>query len=226
MFETVLEYCPERLTKVLLLESLSEYDSALKAVKGIERVGRYRLDEEAEGLNHQGVLFRTSQAPEVELKTFLKREPQLLLVLDEVVDPQNLGSILRVAEASGVDAVIATERRTAPLTPAARKASAGASEIVPLIRVANLQRTFDELKKLGYWTVGTTLREGAEELFQFKYPEKVVLVLGSEGEGMRELTTKECDFLVSLPMFGKLDSLNVSQAAAVFLFEYRRQVRR
>jgi len=213
------------LRRLYLLQGLVEYDSRLRELGSLEihRVSRAKLDELVPGLHHQGVVFELAPLAEVPLGELLDREPELLLILDEVVDPQNFGSLLRVAEAAGAGGVITTERRSAPLSGAARKASAGASELVTVVRVTNLQRTFDELKQRGYWTVGTA-GEAAESLVKFEFPKRCAIVLGSEGEGMRELTRRQCDFLVSLPLYGKLDSLNVAQAAAVFLFEYRRQV--
>lgn len=181
------------------------------------------LDDLSRQSNHQGVVFSVLKAQDISLEQLLRLNPSLLLILDEIVDPQNLGSLLRVAEVTGATGVIITDRRSAPLSPAARRASAGASELLPLVRVTNLRRTLDLLKQKGFWTVGTSLQEGSKEIYDFTFPEKCALVLGSEGSGLRELTARECDFLIKIPMLGKIDSLNVSQAGAVCLFEYNRQ---
>jgi 23S rRNA (guanosine2251-2'-O)-methyltransferase len=222
VFETVLRFAPERILEVFLLETLKDYDSELSGVK-VVRLRRAELDDLAQGLPHQGVIFRLKPLESWSLDAVLEQEPSLLLVLDEVADPQNLGSLVRVAEVAGAGAVMVTERRSAPLSPAFRRASVGASELVPIVTVGNLQRDLEKLKQHGYWIVGTSL-EGSSSLFEFEFPEKTALILGSEGEGMRRLTAELCDYLIQLPMFGKIDSLNVAQAGAVFLFEYRRQI--
>ncbi len=149
-------------------------------------------------------------------------EAPLLLVLDGVTDPHNLGACLRTAEAAGVHAVIVPRDRAAGLTPAARKASAGASEILPLVQVTNLARTLRALKERGIWLYGTSDRAESDIYAQdLKGP--LALVMGSEGEGLRRLTMETCDFLVSIPLHGAMESLNVSVATGVCLFEIRRQ---
>ena len=223
----MLSESPERIEELYLLTGLQEYDSKLTKLKcSVSRVERSVLDDLSRQSNHQGVVYSVKKAPDVSIEQLLKRNPSLLLILDEIVDPQNLGSLLRVAEVTGARGVIITERRSAPLSPAARRASAGASEILPLVRVTNLRRTLDILKEKGFWTVGTSLQEGSREIYDFSFPEKTALVLGSEGSGLRALTASECDFLIKIPMLGKIDSLNVSQAGAVCLFEYNRQQRK
>lgn len=222
VFETVLGNAPERIVEAFMLETLKDYDGQLGSIK-VSRVGRKELDDLACGLPHQGVAFRLVHLEPLELDTLLKRGPELLLVLDEVTDPQNLGSLVRLAEVSGAGGVLITERRTAPLSAAFRRASVGASELVPLVRVGNLQRDLEKLKSAGFWIVGTSLK-GSTSLFEFEFPQKTALVLGSEGEGIRRLTAELCDYLVHLPMFGRIDSLNVAQAGAVFMFEYKRQI--
>lgn len=140
-----------------------------------------------------------------------------LLALDQIQDPQNLGSILRTAEACGVNGVLIPERHSSPVTPAVAKASAGAVEHLKVCHVTNLSQALEKLKEIGFWTVGTTLQT-AEDALNFAWPEKTVLILGSEGRGMRVLTEKTCDFLIHLPLTGKIQSLNVAAAAAVFLY--------
>ena len=149
-------------------------------------------------------------------------EPPLLLVLDGVTDPHNLGACLRTAEAAGVHAVIVPRDRAAGLTPAARKASAGASEVLPLVQVTNLARTLRALKDRGVWLYATSDRADSS-LYEQDFSGPVALVMGSEGEGVRRLTAETCDFLLSIPMAGAIESLNVSVATGVCLFEIRRQ---
>ena len=149
-------------------------------------------------------------------------EAPLLLVLDGVTDPHNLGACLRTAEAAGVHAVIVPKDRAAGLTPAARKASAGASEVVPLVQVTNLARTLRALKDRGIWLYGTSDR-AESDLYAQDLVGPMALVMGSEGEGIRRLTAETCDFLVAIPLAGAMTSLNVSVATGVCLFEIRRQ---
>ncbi len=206
------------------MNSLKDYDGKIGRLKcGVRRTERGELDELSREANHQGVVFSVSRSPDISLEELLRKNTSLILVLDEVVDPHNLGALLRAAEVAGAGGVIITERRSAPLSPAARRTSAGASELLPLVRVTNLRRTLDALKEKGFWTVGTSLEDRSQDFYEFSFPEKTALVLGSEGSGLRALTAKECDFLVKIPMKGKIDSLNVSQAGAVCLFEFNRQ---
>ncbi len=144
--------------------------------------------------------------------------PPLLLVLDGIQDPHNLGACLRVADAAGVHAVVAPKDRAVGLNATASKVASGAAETVPYFPVTNLARTLRELKERSIWIVGTD--EGAEDdLFAADFPDAVAWVLGSEGEGMRRLTREHCDFLVRIPMQGMVESLNVSVAAGIVLFE-------
>ena len=152
----------------------------------------------------------------------VKQNP-LLLVLDGVTDPHNLGACLRSAEAAGVDAVIVPKDKSAQLTSIARKVACGAAERVPLIRVTNLSRSLRDLQQnYNIWVVGTA-GEAAETIYQTKLTGPLALVMGAEGEGMRRLTREHCDQLISIPMVGSVSSLNVSVATGVCLFEIVRQ---
>ncbi len=177
--------------------------------------------------SHQDVVAELggqANLDEAGLETLLDEldEAPLLLVLDGVTDPHNLGACLRTAEAAGVHAVIVPRDRAAGLTPAARKASAGASEVLPLVQVTNLARTLRALKDRGIWLYGTT-GNADSNLYAQDLNGPLALVMGSEGEGLRRLTAETCDFLVSIPMHGATESLNVSVATGVCLFEIRRQ---
>lgn len=146
----------------------------------------------------------------------------LLLVLDGVTDPHNLGACLRTAEAAGAHAVIIPKDRSAAVDGVVRKVAAGAAEFVPVVSVTNLARTLDALKKHGIWVVGTD-GEAAQTLYAVDLKRPLALILGAEGSGMRRLTRERCDFLVRIPMAGQVESLNVSVAAGVALFEASRQ---
>lgn len=185
------------------LEDLTGLDSHQDVVAELE--GQVSLDEA--GL--EALLEELDEAP-------------LLLVLDGVTDPHNLGACLRTAEAAGVHAVITPKDRSAGLTPAARKASAGASEILPLVQVTNLARTLRALKERGIWLYGAS-GEADADLYSLDLTGPMALVMGSEGDGMRRLTSDTCDFLLRIPMPGTMQSLNVSVATGVCLFEARRQ---
>jgi 23S rRNA (guanosine2251-2'-O)-methyltransferase len=181
----------------------------------------------AEGERHQGVvaeLLPRAGDPETQLEEALEAAgaAPLLLVLDGVQDPHNLGACLRSADAAGVAAVIVPRDRAAGLTPVVRKVAAGAAETVPLVPVVNLARTLRDLKERGVWLVGTD--DAADKtLYDADLQGPLALVMGSEGEGMRRLTRECCDQLVSIPMAGAVESLNVSVAAGVALFEAVRQ---
>jgi 23S rRNA (guanosine2251-2'-O)-methyltransferase len=149
---------------------------------------------------------------------------RLLLALDGVEDPQNLGALLRVADGAGVDGVILTERRSAPLSPVAVKASAGASEHLRIARVVNLVRALEELKEQNIWVIGLDER-GTSDYDQFDLTGNCVLVLGREGAGLHDLVRRSCDHLLRIPMAGGVSSLNVSAAGAVVLYEAFRQRR-
>jgi 23S rRNA (guanosine2251-2'-O)-methyltransferase len=150
--------------------------------------------------------------------------PRLVLALDGVEDPQNLGALLRVADGAGVDGVVLTERRSAPLSAAALKASAGAAEHLRIARVVNLVRSLEELKRQNLWIVGLDER-GATDYDRFDFTGDLVVVLGREGAGLHDLVRRTCDHLLRIPMAGGVSSLNVSAAGAVVLYEAARQRR-
>jgi len=184
-------------------------------------VPKHKLDQMAPG--HQGVLAFLAAREFSSLEEILKtaRNP-FLAILDEVEDPQNLGAILRSAECAGADGVILPEHRSVGLTDVVLSVSAGAAEHLKTCRVVNLARTMADLKERGLWLVGA--EAGGDGLwYEFDYTGPVGIVLGSEGRGLRPLVRKTCDRILALPLRGKLNSLNVSAAAAVFFFEVVRQ---
>ena len=175
---------------------------------------------------HQGVVAMVRARQFLEVEDLLQGDKQnrLLLALDGVEDPQNLGALLRTAEGAGVDGVVVTERRSAPLSPVAVKASAGAAEHIKIARVVNLVRALEELKRRELWCIGLDER-GTVDYDQFDFSIGFVLVLGREGYGLHDLTKRTCDHLLRIPMAGRVHSLNVSAAGAVVLYEAARQRR-
>lgn len=193
----------------------------------IRFVERTELDRMAGNAAHQGVVAVTSAKQYNDLDDVIaaKRGPySLILVLDGVEDPHNLGAILRTADAAGANGVVIPERRAAGVTGTVTKASAGASEHLPIAKVTNIARTVEELKDSNVWTVGLDER-GSQSYDALDYKMDCALVLGAEGKGLHDLVKKKCDFLVSIPMLGKVPSLNVSVAAGVVLYEIVRQRR-
>ena len=188
------------------------------------------LDKLAKTHQHQGVVAEYN-APESynedDLLTIVENidssvTPPLLLVLDGVTDPHNLGACLRTAEGAGVHAVIAPKDNAVGLTPAARKVASGAAETVPFIQVTNLVRTIEKLKQMGIWFIGTSDKAQAD-LYTYDFKTPSAIVMGAEGKGLRRLTEEHCDTLVSIPMAGQVSSLNVSVATGVCLYEVVRQ---
>jgi 23S rRNA (guanosine2251-2'-O)-methyltransferase len=193
----------------------------------VERVSPDELDELAEGVRHQGVVARVRQRAtatgEHDLLALLKSAPTpLLLVLDGVQDPHNLGACLRSAAAAGALAVIVPRDNSAPLTPVARRAAAGAAETLPLATVTNLARTLRDLKEVGVWIYGAS-HDAEATIYETDLSGPIALVLGGEGKGLRRLTREHCDGLFRIPMSGAVESLNVSVAAGISLFEAVRQ---
>jgi 23S rRNA (guanosine2251-2'-O)-methyltransferase len=178
--------------------------------------------------NHQGVVAdcrAVNLAGEAELAELLSTlEQPLLLVLDGITDPHNLGACLRTADGAGVDAVIIPRDKSVGLTPTVRKVASGAAEHIPLFAVTNLARCLDMLKQEGIWIVGAA-GEAEQELYDVDLSGALAMVLGAEGKGMRRLTRERCDFLVNIPMAGSVSSLNVSVATGVCVFEAQRQRR-
>lgn len=186
-----------------------------------------RLDRLVEGQKHQGVVARVEPYPYHEQRDLLSDLPALpgqhwVLLLDGLNDPRNFGAILRSAEGVGIRQVVIPKDRSVSVTPTVAKTSAGAVHYLKIYRVANLRQVIVALKEKGYWVIG--LDAGSKDsAFDKVYPDRLVIVLGSEGLGIRPLIRRECDFLVSLPMRGKVGSLNVAVAGAIFLYELLRQ---
>ncbi|WP_419205021.1 23S rRNA (guanosine(2251)-2'-O)-methyltransferase RlmB [Photobacterium leiognathi] len=192
----------------------------------IQEAGRKALDDKVKGASHQGIVARVrpgKQYNENDLDDLLAgKENPLLLILDGVTDPHNLGACLRNADAAGAIAVVVPKDRSAQLNATASKVACGAAEIVPLVRVTNLARTMRALQEKGVWIVGTA-GEATHDIYHSKLTGPLGIVMGAEGEGMRRLTRETCDDLIKIPMAGSVSSLNVSVASGICLFEAVRQ---
>lgn len=193
----------------------------------VRLANRETLNREAPGMNHQGVVAFAAAKQYATLDEVLeapqqKGEAPLLLVLDGVEDPRNLGAILRTADAAGVHGVVIPERRAAGLTETVAKAAAGAMEHVPVVKVVNIANTLDELKKSGIWVAGAEA-DGETVYWEADLVRPTALVLGGEDRGVRRLVREKCDYLLSLPLAGRISSLNVSVAAGILLYETLRQ---
>ncbi len=232
--EALLRHHPKRVKQLWLAEGRQDprvqalVQLASEARVPVGQRERRELDEWAEGV-HQGVVAEVSPSQvwgENYLEELLARGESvpLLLVLDGVTDPHNLGACLRTADAAGVQAVIVPKDKSATLNATVRKVACGAAEVVPLVAVTNLARTLEKLQQQGLWIVGTA-GEATQEIFDLDLRGPTVLVMGAEGKGMRRLTREHCDYLVKLPMGGSVSSLNVSVATGVCLFEAVRQRR-
>ncbi|RQW61623.1 23S rRNA (guanosine(2251)-2'-O)-methyltransferase RlmB [Vibrio viridaestus] len=228
----VLEKSPDRLIEAFVLKG--RQDDRLMPVLNqlqqmgisIQQMGRKALDDKAQGANHQGIIAKVKPAKalnEHDLDDILATaDKPLILVLDGVTDPHNLGACLRNADAAGVAAVIVPKDKSAPMTATVSKVACGAAETVPLVRVTNLARTMRALQEKGIWFVGTA-GEATQDIYQSKLTGPIAIVMGAEGDGMRRLTRETCDELIKIPMAGSVSSLNVSVATGICLFEAVRQ---
>ncbi len=193
----------------------------------VERVERARLDRLYQSRNHQGVVAQVGPYRYFSLEDVL--EPAvgpraMVLVLDGIQDPMNLGALIRSAEAAGASGLILPRERAAPLNQTAVKASAGAAEYLPVARVVNLSQALDKLKKEGFWVLGLDA-EAPKGLYDQDLPSRLALVIGGEGRGIRRLVKENCDSLAALPRLGRVNSLNASVAGALAMFEFVRQHR-
>lgn len=226
------------INKLWVLKRQDKPDPALARLIGqareagavIMEVERKVLDQMAETQGHQGIIAQVAAHEYVDLDQLLaqingRQEVPFLLLLDELQESYNLGSILRIADAAGVHGVVITERRSVGLDAAVAKASAGAIEHVPVARVVNLAQTILALKEQGFWIAGTDAA-GTVDYHQADWQGPLAIVIGSEGEGMGQQMRRHCDFLVSIPMYGQVNSLNAAVAAGIVVFEAASQRRR
>lgn len=227
-----MELSPDRLVSMLVLDEKhnarlnSIVEDANRLSIPVRRCSRRDLDRGAKGI-HQGVIAEVLPAAPLTEEQFRERfstleAPAFLLVLDGVQDPHNLGACLRSADGAGVQAVIAPKDKAVGLTSAVRKVASGAAETVPFVQVTNLARTLRWLKERGVWLIGTA-DDASERLYDIDLTGAIGLVMGGEGRGLRRLTREHCDYLVRLPMRGVVESLNVSVATGICLYEAVRQ---
>jgi 23S rRNA (guanosine2251-2'-O)-methyltransferase len=220
-----------RIQRVMLSEGAEEKGTLSQIVrlcqnKGITlaKVRRQVLDEMSSGIEHQGVIAEASAYPYVELEDLFavsqqRQEDPFLLILDSLQDPQNVGSLLRTAEAVGVHGIILPERRAVGITAAVSRASAGAVEHLLVCMVTNLVRTMEELKTRGTWVVGVEGHPSAQDYRRTDLSMPLALVIGSEGAGLRRLVLERCDLVIRIPMQGRISSLNVAVAGSILLYQ-------
>ncbi len=194
---------------------------------GIEKLGAKQMEQRFPDYTHQGIVASVAPLPqynEADLLSLLEdsKKPALILILDGITDPHNLGACLRTADASGVDFVIIPKDKNVGLTPVVSKVACGAAENIPLVIVTNLVRSMEIIKEQGVWIYGAA-GEADASLYQLNCQDTIAIVMGAEGKGLRRLTREHCDGLFSLPMLGAVDSLNVSVATGVSLYEVVRQ---
>ena len=228
--ESVLKHSPEIVLQIWLQKNRDDkrintiIDLAQKSGISIEQISTDKLNNKYEGVIHQGVVarIRSSNKKSVQLEDILELDKCLLLVLDGVEDPHNIGACLRTADAAGADAVIVSKNRSPGITPIVRKVASGAAETIPFIEVSNLVQCLEQLKDNDVWVIGAA-GETDRSLFDCKPSNKTALVMGAEEKGLRRLTRETCDELVKIPMSGTVESLNVSVATGICLYQLNRK---
>lgn len=234
--EELLQHQPHRLIKVFYLPSALKshgrkktlLERLEKASITLEPLEKDQLDRLCQSTSHQGFAAYVKKKSLMDLKSFFKtqKENAFVLALDSIYDPHNLGAILRACECFKVDLVIWSKNRGASLSPVVTKSSSAASEFVPIAQISNLATSLDLFKKEGYELLSAEISENARPLYQHSFSKKTLLVMGSEGEGVRSILSQKVDQKIYIPMCGVIDSLNVSQATAVFLNAWRGQLSR
>ncbi len=217
------------INKVILAAKTNADIAAMAKERGlvVEYADRTLLDKLAAGGKGQGAAAYVAPINYVSVEDILqiaarKSEPPLLLLLDEIEDPHNLGALIRTADAAGVDGVLLPKRRSAQIGATAAKTSAGAIFHLPVAHIGNITKTLEELKEKGFWVAGADM-SGEKYFFEADFSAPMVVVIGSEGRGIGRLVKEHCDFLVKIPMLGKINSLNASAAGAIIMYEARRQ---
>ncbi len=231
--QAALDYSPKNIQQAWV-DTARQDKRLTKAIEDLldlgiqpEKVDRKRLDRLSDSNNHQGIVIEVDMPGELsesDLKSAVENltETALFLVLDNVQDPHNLGACLRTADATGVHGVIITKDNATGITPTVCKVASGAAETVPVYQVTNLARTLRWLKDQGLWVAGAD-GETTQTLYKTDFTAPMAIVVGAEGKGLRRLTKEQCDMLVSIPMLGRVESLNLSVATGVLLFEAVRQ---
>ncbi|GFO73822.1 23S rRNA (guanosine2251-2'-O)-methyltransferase [Bathymodiolus platifrons methanotrophic gill symbiont] len=231
--QAALDYAPKKI-KQAWVDQKRQDERLMSLVKGLqkhnirpEKADRKKLDNLSKGSNHQGIILEVempAMRSESDLKAVVESGKQIpfWLILDHVQDPQNLGACLRTADAAGVQGVIVTKDQAVGITPTVCKVASGAAETVPVYQVTNLSRTINWLKDQGIWIAGAA-GEAEQTIYEMDVNMPLALVMGAEEKGLRRLTREQCDFLVKIPMQGSVESLNVSVAAGVLIYEILRQ---
>jgi 23S rRNA (guanosine2251-2'-O)-methyltransferase len=225
----ILRSNPQKIRKIIVAEGRGISNEIVKLIRErhvpLQKLPRAALKKYTQQ-NHQGIIAiisASSYASEEDLISILsEKQDSLGLILDGIEDPRNLGAILRTAECAGVDAIFIPERRASGLTDTVAKTSAGAIEYVKVARVKNINNLIEKLKRSGIWVIGADAKAEIDYT-EWNWTSKTALVIGSEGKGLHHLTKQRCDALVKIPVFGKIESLNVSVATAVILYEIIRQ---
>ncbi len=225
--DELVRHSPDRIIKVFAAKSVlqKQIAKALNREKiPIILKDKNSLTNLVQSDSHQSIVAEVKTFQSYDLKDFLKKlrdkDKSCLLLLDNINDPQNLGAIFRAADCFGVDALIWSKNRGSDITPVVSKVSSGASELVPSIKVSNLAQVLPLLQNEGFEVISTAIDSNAVSLFDYEFQAKTAIVLGSEGRGVQPLILKKCDKIIYIPMFGKIDSLNVSQATAVVLSHF------
>lgn len=225
----LLRHSPKRIRK-LLSSAAHGGDSEIEQLAAAASIQVEPVDDETLSAtvgthSHQSYAAVVSEHQHLALAELLEEvgqaERSLVVLLDSISDPQNLGAIMRACECFGVDALVWSKNRGVALTPVVTKASVGASELLSTVVVSNLNDALHKLRDAGYWIVAADGAAPAQSIAEFEFPQKCAIIFGSEGEGIQRLLLEESDFKVAVPMCGKIDSLNVSQAVSVFLYKYR-----
>lgn len=211
----ILEIYTSKDTQDPFLQELQQKKLAIKFIP------KKNLSSMVESDSHQGIVAKIKSRNYLDVKEFLSQnqtnQKSIILMLDSIFDPQNFGSILRTSECFSVDGVVFSKNRGVDITPSVSKAAAGATELLSLIRVSNLATSIDAFIEGGYTCIATTLDEDSQDMLSYDFPDKVLLIMGSEGEGIQKLLLKKADVKLHIPMSGRLQSLNVSNASAVLL---------
>lgn len=223
-----LKFFPEEIKTIYLAQENHELLPLINSLNiTVKIISKHELTKIVASESHQNIAALVKDKQFVTLNDYLKentkKEKDLLLFLDSIYDPQNLGTLFRAAECFGIGAVVWSKNRGADLTPVVSKASVGATELMTFIRVANLAEAARKVKENDYEIVTAEVGKNAQSLNVFNFPKKTALIMGSEGEGVRNLLSSLADHKVFIPMYGKIDSLNVSQATSVFLYEWQKQ---
>jgi len=228
----VLKHKPEQVIEVFLIEDVfnKRFNKLIDLIQQhqilLNRVSRNKIEQITGTTKNQGIVAVVKQPKNMDSKAaleFIKKiHSPLILILDGLQDPRNVGACLRTANASGVDLIVVPKSRAVINTPVVSKVSAGASALIPIAEIPNLVRFMKQLKQLGIWIFGASDQANLN-YWEADYTSSVAIIVGSEGKGMRKLTTKNCDYLISIPMMGQIESLNVSVATGVLLYEVIRQ---